>query len=257
MTVPGIPPLPPSAGSAGLPYPLPPRWRIVAAKRARPWQGAFGAAVTLALAAVSFWAVARGDLAGAVIWSVMFAAVGLVTGVAFARSGDESGLPAMINSVALSKARVRPVDSWVHFFRRSGPSRWQTALFTLTGLGASAVLAWASVRALGAAPWALIVTVPLLVGGLVVALAGSIAVLLRRRHSSFGRRPIGLSLGRHGLVYYYLGDYQSQAWLIYTAVRFWHEHPDARSELSTTFAQRRVQHWRDAMRPSALPPVRL
>lgn len=44
-----------------------------------------------------------------------------------------------------------------------------------------------------------------------------------------------------------IGGFVAHPWLIYTAVRFWHEHPEARGELSTTFAQRRIAGWRDAM----------
>ena len=311
MTVPELPPLPPSvrggaAAFEGLPYPLPPKWQVHAAKRTATWLVVFGATSTFALGAFAVWAAARGDQVGTIVWAFFFAAIGLVTGIAYERSGDEKALPAMINAIALSRAEVRPADSWIHFFSRSGPGRWQTAFFTTAGCGGSAMFAWASALAVMKAPWALIATIPLLLGCLVVVIASVMAVWLRWRHSSFGRRPIGISLGRHGLVYYYvdgvdewpwesiarvrpsvtavdestgdfapgliiepaagaendandysLGGYQSHAWLIYTAVRYWSEHPDARGELSTTFAQRRIEGWRDAMRAQRFPPVRL
>jgi hypothetical protein len=127
-------------------------------------------------------------------------------------------------------------------------------------------------------------------------LVGVLAIAKYVRFASFGQRPIGISLGRHGLTRYFMdgidewpwesisgvevagkamdadGDfsadllirtqnrpdgvtydkyeiatYESHAWLIYTAVRFWAEHPEQRTELGTTFAQMRIKAWRDAM----------
>lgn len=52
-----------------------------------------------------------------------------------------------------------------------------------------------------------------------------------------GREPAELSLS----------GYESHAWLIYTALRFYLEHPSLREELGTTFAQQRITAWRDAM----------
>ncbi len=149
----------------------------------------------------------------------------------------------------------------------------------------------------GEAHWWWLLLVPLLLVALVLALAGIIAIAQSLRNATWGHRHIGLSLGRHGIVRYYLdevdiwpwetiarveaqgkpldketGDfsatlvlvprehtaesmvndiiiygYQSHAWLIYTAARFWTEHPELRGELGTTFAQRRIEGWRDAM----------
>lgn len=279
-----------------LPYSLPSQWQMHAAKRVTAWLAALGATATFVLGASAFSAAARGDMGEIILWTLFFASAGLATGVAFQRAGSERGFPAMINSIALSRAVERPVDSWIHFFRREGPSRWQMTFFSIAGFGASVLFAWASVLAFMTTPWALLATIPLLLGSIFVAFAGWMAVLLRWRHSSFARRPIGLSLGRHGLVYYYvngtdewpwesigevrasvgavnestgdftpsliiepaigaqndpkdygLDDYQSHALLIYTAVRFWFENPDARGELSTTFAQRRIEGWAKAM----------
>lgn len=287
------------AAFVDLPYPLHPQWQMQAAKRTPVWMAALGAAATFVLGAFAFSAAARGDLQELIFWTLFFALTALATGVAFERTGSEEGIPAMINAIVLSRAVERPVDSWIHFFRRAGPSRWQTAFFLIAGVGASGLMVWASVLSFMTAPWALLATVPLLLGSLFVAFAGGMAVLLRWRHSSFARRPIGLSLGRHGLVYYYvngtdewpwesigeveasvgavdestgdfapsliiepavgaqidrkdygLDDYQAHPLLIYTAVRFWLEHPDARHELSTTFAQRRIEAWAKAMNAS-------
>ncbi|MGV8885509.1 MAG: hypothetical protein ACOH1T_07970 [Microbacteriaceae bacterium] len=279
-----------------LPYPLPPEWQMHAAKRAPVWMAALGVTGTFVFATAAYSAAARGDLRDLMVWALFFAGIGLATSVAFQRTGGERRLPAMINAIALSRAIERPVDSWIHFFRQTGPSRWQTTFFSIAGFGASGLFVWASVLSFMTAPWALLATVPLLLGSLFVAFAGVMAVLLRWRHSSFARRPIGLSLGRHGFVYYYvngidewpwesigevrasvgavdestgdfspsliiepavgaqndlkdygLGDYQSHPMLIYTAVRFWFEHPDARRELSTTYAQRRIEGWAKSM----------
>lgn len=286
--------------SASLPFPLPERWRITAA---RPFT--LGAGVSMSVAAalaagLTVWALARGDVWQSVILTVVFAALALFVGVGFEVAGGESGAPLLLNAVVLSRAQVRPPDSWIHFFRQRGPDLWWTIGATTAGVGASASLicAGAIVLARGGA-WLgmLFLVVPLLLGALVVALAAVISIVQRWRHASFGRRPIGISVGRHGIIRYYLdgagewawadiiqvtasvsavdeqtGDfspgvdltvrgsggepeaihfglsrYQSHAWLIYTTLRFYLAHPDLRSELSTTYAQQRIEGWRDAI----------
>lgn len=48
-----------------------------------------------------------------------------------------------------------------------------------------------------------------------------------------------------------LSDHEVHAWVVYAAVRFWHEHPEARSELSNTFAQQRMERWAAWIREAA------
>jgi hypothetical protein len=281
-----------------LPYPLPEAWKLHDAQLVRRWPAVLWAVIAGGLAIAMTAANLRGDVAGGIIWAVLFGCVGAGLGVSYQRSGSEQGLPLLLNAVVLSRATVRPPDSWIHFFRETGPSRWMTACFALAGTISSTGLVCSSVSAVQAGVGLLLLlTIPLLFGALVLTLAGGIAIVQVVRHASFGRRPIGISLGRHGLIRYYLDDvdvwpweaiagieatgkvvdkengdftanlvivpttmpadvslteyelwgYQSHAWLIYTAARFWAEHPELRSELGTTFGQQRIQAWRDEM----------
>lgn len=78
---------------------------------------------------------------------------------------------------------------------------------------AKPVRVWLAVLSVGGgAGWLLLLVVPLLLGALVVALAGVIGIVLRWRHLSFGRRPIGVSVGRFGIVRYYLDGADEWAW---------------------------------------------
>nr|WP_157127061.1 hypothetical protein [Cnuibacter physcomitrellae] len=295
------------------PYALPDQWRTTAVKPVRVWLAVLWAIVALVFAVLAAAAVLKGDVWGGLIFTLLFAAVGLGVGVGYEHAGDERGMPVLLNAITLTRARVRPPDSWVHFFREAPPGRWLTICFAATGTFCSVALGWLSVVAVvSGGGWILLLLVPLLLGALVVALAGWIAVVQRWRHASFGRRPIGLSVGRHGVIRWFLDDlvdvwpwesiaavraqasavdktngdfmpgivlvpvpgapdptdpddtlvereydltgYQSHAWLIYSAVRFWHEHPELRHELSTTHAQRRIAQWRDAIAAIAAAP---
>lgn len=295
------------------PYALPDKWRTTAVKPVRVWLAVLWAIVALAFAVLAAAAVLRGDIGLGLLFTLLFAAVGLGVGVAYEHAGDERGMPVLLNAITLTKARVRPPDSWIHFFRELPPGRWLTICFAATGTFCSVALGWLCVVAVTTgAGWILIVLIPLLLGALVVALAGWIAVVQRWRHASFGRRPIGLSVGRHGVIRWFLDDrvdvwpwesiaavraqasavdkdtgdfmpgivlvpvegapdptdpgealvereydltgYQSHAWLIYSTVRYWHEHPELRPELSTTHAQRRIAGWRDGIAAFAAAP---
>jgi hypothetical protein len=258
---------------------------VRAARPIRVWLAVLGGAAALALAALAVSAVLRADVGGGIIWTALFAAVGLGVGVGFERTGGETGLPHLLNAVVLSTAEVRPPDSWIHFFRERGPGRWMTAFFAATGWLSSVLLVWLSLIVIGRGGSELIVLIVL------------VPILL----AAFGRRPIGISLGRHGVIRYYLdgvdvwpwesiarvraevqavdqntgdfdpllvlvptpdaadltessfslGSHQAHPWLIYSAVRFWAEHPEHRDELSTTFAHQRIRSWRDAIAPPA------
>lgn len=48
-----------------------------------------------------------------------------------------------------------------------------------------------------------------------------------------------------------VSDHEAHGWVIYAAARFWREHPDARSELSNTFAQQRMERWAAWIREAA------
>jgi len=282
-----------------LPYPRPQAWELHDTQLVRRWPAVLWAVIAAGFGVAMVVANVEGDVAGGIIRATLAGAVGAGVGVSYSRSGSEQGLPLLLNAVVLSRATVRPPDSWIHFFRDAGPSRWMTACFALAGVLSSTGLLWASVSAVQAGVGLiLLLTIPLLLAALVLALAGGIAIVQVVRHASFGRRPIGISLGRHGLIRYYLDDvdvwpwesisrieavgktidkdngdftanlvivpieqpddvtdttyaiwgYQSHAWLIYTAARFWAEHPELRTELGTTYGQRRIEAWRDEMR---------
>ena len=291
-----------------LPYPLPDAWQMTAAKPLRPWAAGLWMLAATAVAAGAVAQLLRGDFVAGTILAVVAACVAMVVGVTVKYAGGERGMPRFINAVVLSTARVRPPDSWIHFFRSALPEPRLILGFTAAGLFGSTAFAWASVLAVAAggdAPLMLLALVPLLLGALVVGLTGVISAVIRWRHSSFGRRHVGLSIGRHGVSRYHLGDvgtwswdsitevramvsavdasdgrfvpgvvvahaededglhehtfhlvdYEAHAWLIYTALRFWAEHPEHRSELSATFGQQRMESWRDAMIATAAAPV--
>ena len=285
-----------------LPYPLPGEWRLHESQLTRRWPAIVWSVIAVGLASGMVAANVAAVVGSAILLAFLFGAVGAGLGVSYQREGTNRGMPHLINAVVLTRARVRPPDSWVHFFREAGPSRWLTTCFAATGILMSTSLVWTFVAVLGeggaALLWLLLV-VPLLLAALVLALAGAIALVQFVRHASFGHRHIGISIGRHGLVRYYLDEvdvwpweniirvealgraldaqtedfsahivlvanslpadvtenkysidgYQSHPWLIYTAVRFWTEHPELRSELGTTFAQRRIDGWSEQMVP--------
>lgn len=52
-----------------------------------------------------------------------------------------------------------------------------------------------------------------------------------------------------------IGGMDAHAWLVYTAIRFWAEHPELRSELGTTYGQQRMISWHTAMHEAPSPPL--
>jgi hypothetical protein len=280
-----------------LPYPPLDAWRVHATRPVRRWPAVFWAVIATGLAIAMVAANLRGDVGGGILQAVLFGALTTLLSVTYQQAGSERGLPHFINAVVLTRAVVQPRDSWIHFFREQGPSRWFTTCIAVAGLLAAPSLLWTAITAvsLDAGLW-LLVIVPLLLIAVFLAFVGVLAIAKYVRFATFGQRPIGISLGRHGLTRYYLdgvdewpwesiarveaqgatldaeGDftadlvivaterpegitydkydiatYESHAWLIYTAARFWAEHPEHRTELGTTFAQRRIEGWRDAI----------
>jgi len=71
----------------------------------------------------------------------------------------------------------------------------------------------------------------------------AIAAVAREDSDTEGSRSVLIE--REGREPWRIGvdEYPTPPWVVYAALRFWHEHPDARSELSTTFAQRRIEEW--------------
>lgn len=291
-----------------LPYPQPEAWRVHSAQLVRRWPAFVWAGVAVVLGALALAANVRGDIGGGILFASLFGGVGAALGVSYQRSGTERGLPHLINANVLTRATVMPPDSWIHFFREATLGVWLTVWWVTTGTITSASFIWTTVsiaREGGATLGLLALVIPLGLGALVLALAGWIAVAQLVRHGSFGQRPIGISLGRSGVIRYYMDGvdvwswddiasvsgtghmidkdtqdftamleieksahsvdvtldeyditgYQSHPWLIYTAVRFWAEHPELRHELSTTYAQRRIEGWRNEMRAAGATAV--
>ncbi|MGN8027739.1 hypothetical protein [Microbacterium sp. 22242] len=274
-----------------IPYPLPRNWQ----DRGMPVKPVGRVAIMTLVAALLLAFGARGallgDLFGVVLWAVFYAA--LMCGVAVARVGPgRIRGPVLMNAVALTRAKHEPPDSWVHFFREEFGSRVLGWALLFGGLGSGALLTTAGVRAVATgAGWWLYLVIPLGLGAAVLVLCGAIALVVAVRSASFGRIPVGLSIGRSGIVRYYLDaietvrwedirsvtaieredrdteggrdvlidregqdpwrvgvdQYATPAWVLYAALRYWHEHPEARTELSTTFAQRRIEQWCAAM----------
>ncbi|WZH36846.1 MAG: hypothetical protein PIR02_19185 [Microbacterium enclense] len=48
-----------------------------------------------------------------------------------------------------------------------------------------------------------------------------------------------------------VSELEAHAWLVYSTLRFWSEHPDLRDDLDTSRAQERMEHWMTALAPTA------
>lgn len=176
----------------------------------------------------------------------------------------------------------------MHFFRQQLASWGLGWALLIGGAGSGALLVVAGVRVIGSGDggW-LVLIVPLALGAAVLVLCGVIALVAAYRNASFGRIPIGISIGRSGFSRHYLdaidvvrwehvqrvsalaredrstegacrmrierdgGEplelsvdrYPVPPWVLYAALRYWHEHPERREELSTTVAQQRLERW--------------
>ncbi len=69
------------------------------------------------------------------------------------------------------------------------------------------------------------------------------------RVASSGDFVAGVNLHTHDgrTIPLALSDKAAHAWLVFTALKFWAEHPESRGELGTTFAQQRMLAWHAAM----------
>ncbi len=261
------------------PYAVPPELLTPGEKFPRPVAWGTGA-VAAALGAVSVWCTVSGSLIWATVSAVLF---GVVAVLAFAFDlGDAAARPPqLLNAVVLGRATVAPADDWVHFYREQTMHVWVRVWMVLSGIGTAALLVFAMIAVL-ATPggvWWLFLFVPLLI---VCAVAGTYALLqnlLDAKNTSFGRIPVGLTLGRSGITRHLVagahfvrwedvtavdvaphariricrgagesleftaGMMQERAGLIYNAIRLYAEHPHLRAELSTTEAQRRFEAW--------------
>lgn len=202
----GPPVLPP-------PYPLPEDWRVGTPTRIRPWTVVAYSLVVVLSGAAAVFAVLADDIGAATWRTFVFLAATAGFGVHFERAGAERDLPELLNAVALTRAKERPRDSWVHFFRERGAGAWLSGCFTAAGAFGAVVFGWAIVRsAVTDAAFALIWLIPLLLLALVLLLAGIIAVVTTWRAASFGRLPIGVGMGPAGVTRYYLDDTDDIEW---------------------------------------------
>ena len=198
-----------------MPYPLPAEWKLHESQLTRRWPAVVWSVIAVGLAAGMVASSLVGPIGASILLAFLFGSVGAGLGVSYQREGASRGMPQLLNAVVLTRARVRPPDSWVHFFQEAGPSLWLTICFATTGILTSASVIASVVRVLGeggAALWWLLLLVPLLLAALVLALAGVIAIVQYVRHASFGHRHIGISIGRHGVVRYYLDEVDIWPW---------------------------------------------
>lgn len=266
--------------SVGLPYPAPETWLSDEQYFPAPVMWATGGIATLVgLLSVCFTAT------GAVVWGVVCAllfGVLSVLSLAFGLFAVRHAPPQLINAVTLARATVRPVDDWVHFIRERPVRLWVRTWLMLCGCGTGVllVLALPGILAGPGGPWWLIVFIPLLIVCFVVGVFALLQAVLDAKNSSFGRIPVGVAVGRHGVSRYYVaGGVQHVPWesmtaieamprstiridygrsepfefvagvfdqhstLIYCALRFYFEHPELRDEVGTTIAQRRFEAW--------------
>jgi hypothetical protein len=276
------------AAIEALPYPAPEGWLADAQYFSTPairTIAAFAVAAGLASALLS----AVGQPGWGVVLAVLFGVLALAA-TAFGLFAVHRRPPQLVNAVTLGRATRRPVDDWVHFCRERPVRAWGVLWLILTGLGPAVllVLAMPGVLAAPGGPWWLLLFVPLLGLCLVPIGAGILQLVLDAKNSSFGRIPVGLTLSRHGVARYLVaggvrwvpwetisgietsehsrvrirrfgaaepleftaGVFEQDAVLLYCAVRFYLEHPDLRSELSTIVAQRRFERWDRALSPA-------
>lgn len=281
------------------PYPLPEGWSLQQARREPAWRIAAWAVAYTFLVSRMIWHLLDGSLGWAVAQLLISGVIGLIAVGEFWLAGGERGRPVLVNAVALTRAEVRPHDSWVHLFRDGRvPVIVQIGLFVVSGFALTGAVSSSVLAIEQRSQGVLLLTIPTALVAAIGVIAAFATVLLDRAVRSFGRRPTGLALGRTGLtrltlddpidiawerirsvrpqsvihnaasgdfiasielrtdtepVLVPLGGMDAHAMLVYTAIRFWVEHPERRDELSTTFAQRRMLEWHAALHGDALP----
>lgn len=196
-----------------IPYPLPANWDERGMAAVSPVAYAFIALTAAALLLLGVSCAVRGDVLWTVFWAVCFGA--LMAGLSVSREGPPRRYrgPALINAVALTRADREPPDSWVHFFRQNLASWGLGWALLLGGSGSGALLVVAGMRVVerDAGAWLLLI-VPLALAAAVLVLCGVIALVAAFRSASFGRIPIGISLGRAGFSRHYLDAIEVVPW---------------------------------------------
>jgi len=243
-------------------------------------------AIAISVGIVSVWFTVTSAVVWGVVCAVLFGALSVLA-LAFGLFAERHTPPQLINAVTLGRAAVRPVDDWVHFHRERPVRLWGRTWLMLSGLGTGVllVLALPGILAGPGGPWWLILFIPLLLVCAVVGLFAVLQAALDAKNSSFGRIPVGVAVGRHGISRYYVagglhhvpwqsisaveamphsrirveygqaepleftaGVFDQHQTLIYCVLRFYVEHPELRDELGTTIAQKRFEAWDSALR---------
>ncbi|GAB6859767.1 hypothetical protein [Microbacterium xylanilyticum] len=271
-----------------IPYPLPDNWDERGMAPVSTVAYAIMAITAAVLLLLGTARALRGDTGGTVLWAVVFGA--LMAWLSVSREGPPRRYrgPVLMNAVALTRADQQPPDSWVHFFRQQLASWGLGWALLIGGAGSGGLLVVAAIRAVESAGggWLLLI-VPLALGAALLVLCGVIALVAAYRSGSFGRIPIGISMGSSGFSRHYLDAidvvpweqvqrvvalareegstegarrvrierhgseplelsvdrYTVPPWVLYAALRYWHEHPERREEVSTTVAQQRLERW--------------
>ena len=278
----------PVSGSGGapgeLPYPAPETWLSDEQYFPTPVIWATGG-IAISVGVMSVWFTATSAVVWGVVCALLFGVLS-VFALAFGLFAVRHTPPQLINAVTLARATVRPVDDWVHFNRERPVRLWARIWLMLCGIGTGTLLVFAlpGVLAGPGGAWWLILFIPLLIVCSVVGLFALLQAALDAKNSSFGRIPVGVAVGRHGISRYYVaGGLQYVPWesvtaveamprsririeygqaepleftagvfdqhptVIYCALRFYFEHSELRDEVGTTIAQQRFEAWDSAL----------
>jgi len=140
-------------------------------------------------------------------WSALVFALFAFTALAvYARAPFAHGKPQMINAVTLTRARVAPPDSWVHFARERRTGVMLLIVFAVWGLVFAAATVAAVVIGVAGRPQALLGAVITAVVAIAFLYGAVRGVVAEYRLDSFGRRPVGIGFGPSGVALLRVSD---------------------------------------------------
>jgi hypothetical protein len=203
------------------PYALPQDWALTRPAREPWWRIALWIVAWAFGIASAVVRLVQGQPGPAMLLLVVFGLVGFLAVGELWRPGWVRGRPELINSVVLTRAVTRPADSWVHFFRDSRVGMPVVIGLLLLG-GPQAILGvWGASIAIGTgdAWWIVAVAAIVIASGVILLVAALHLAAARSRLSGFGRRLVGLSLGRSGLGVFDVGLASEIPWDEIRAVR--------------------------------------
>ena len=191
-----------STVQTALPVAWPQAW---GARHPRRPLAMLGIGSALLLIAVVMAATAPGDAARG--WSALVFALFAFTALAvYARAPFGHGTPQMINAVTLTRARVAPPDSWVHFARERRTGVMLLIVFAVWGLVFAATTVAAVIIGVTGRPQALVGAVVTAVVAIAFLYGAVRGVIAQYRLDSFGRRPVGISFGPSGVAVLRVSD---------------------------------------------------